>query len=251
MNSPSSIAGSPESPALSALSAAIVWTEATNWKFPLASFADDDSINHADLLPLLAVSDAARAKAMSDAAERRHFVLRRCFQAVFVKVIVDWSGPIDDLLLVHATDKPPRCLRAPQLSLSFSSSGPIAIACAAPQAALGIDIERFRHIDRASDVASRFFTTAEAANIAGLPEHEQGVAFLKFWSAKEAGLKATGKGIVSGLNNFTLFLPDGQGPPTLTGAPGGARTWHLHELDVLPQHIVTLVHSAVAIPHMA
>ena len=218
---------------------------------PLACFTDNHTIDDADLLPHLVKTDASRADALTDPDERRHFVLRRSFQGLFVKSVLRWPGPFSELELRHKTDHPPHCLRAPGLCLSFSSSGPTAIACAAQGGAIGIDIERFRTVEAAAALATRFFTAEEAAAIAGLPLQEQDIAFLKFWSVKEAGLKATGNGIVSGLNKFELFLAHGAKHPALAPRQNDGNDWQLHFVDCVPNHVVAVVHSAVAIPHMA
>ncbi|WP_133477844.1 4'-phosphopantetheinyl transferase family protein [Cognatilysobacter segetis] len=67
---------------------------------------------------------------------------------------------------------------------------------------VGIDIERPRARPRAVELARRFFTPAEAEALAALPEPAREPAFLRLWCAKEAVLKAHGRGLAFGLDRL-------------------------------------------------
>src|SRR3546814_6405959 len=58
----------------------------------------------------------------------------------------------------------------------------------------GIDLERQRPRARALEIAERYFSADEAAALAALPAADRSVAFLELWTAKEAVLKALGRG---------------------------------------------------------
>ncbi len=75
---------------------------------------------------------------------------------------------------------------------------------------VGVDIERLnRKLDRPG-IAQRFFSKAEAAALASLPEAQQAEGFCNLWTRKEAWLKATGVGISEGLHKVEFNCQPGE-----------------------------------------
>src|SRR5690606_2108914 len=97
---------------------------------------------------------------------------------------------------------------------------------------IGIDIEQVREIPAALRLARRFFAPAEYAHLSSLPPAERAVAFLHYWTCKEAILKATGKGLNRPLSSFSIRL--GGSGPVLDGLVdgGGDKEWSLHRLSL-------------------
>jgi 4'-phosphopantetheinyl transferase len=97
---------------------------------------------------------------------------------------------------------------------------------------VGVDIERPRPRPRALELARRYFTAAEADALERLaPDAGQG-AFLRLWCAKEAVLKAHGRGLAFGLDRLRFDGLDGC--PRLVQADaalGDAGGWTLKPLD--------------------
>lgn len=60
---------------------------------------------------------------------------------------------------------------------------------------IGVDLEQIRPIDALDRLLARFFTDQERTRILALPLEQQPAAFVKLWTAREAILKATGKGL--------------------------------------------------------
>lgn len=131
------------------------------------------------------------------------------------------------------------------MTLSFSSSGATCLAAAAPDALLGVDIEARRDIADASGIAARFFTPAEADLVRETPQDRRSETFQTIWCAKEAGLKAKGRGIVTGLNAFTIER-DETGWIARDSDDAGSRHWQLWYLSALPRHIVAVMHRSRA-----
>jgi 4'-phosphopantetheinyl transferase len=72
---------------------------------------------------------------------------------------------------------------------------------------VGVDIEQLRAGGpRHEAIARRFFTPAEQAELAAVPEPERTRAFLGLWTRKEAFVKARGDGVFSGLETFEVSL---------------------------------------------
>lgn len=96
---------------------------------------------------------------------------------------------------------------------------------------VGIDIEAPKPRPRAVELARRYFTPREAAALAALPVARQQAAFLRLWCAKEAVLKAHGRGLAFGLDRLCFDDPDGAmrlvaADPAL----GGVDAWRLEML---------------------
>lgn len=229
--------------ALRALMAAIVWAPPPAPGMAVAAFIDDGSWDENDLKMQLADTERSKVGQLLDPVERRHFILRRCFQRVFLKTVLNREGALPDLRIEHHVDTQPLCLDAPLYKLSFSSSGSTALACASANHLVGIDVEKVRVIGNVSQLAQRFFTADEATSISKCARDKQDLHFLHLWTAKEAGLKATGKGIVSGLNSFVVKRVNNSYAIETVVQIAGSGPWTLQYFNVLPLHVVAVVHK--------
>ncbi len=218
----------------------IIWHKMSDAGLSIATFTDDGTLPTSEFSEVLSLEEKDHATTLHDPVEHRHYIARRCFQRLFVSQLLSTNIAPDKLALVHQRDTRPQCADAPGQNLSFSSSGPTAIACASVHFPLGIDIERLRNVENAPSLARRYFNPEEAEALEKLPNSQQSLAFLHYWTAKEAGLKAIGKGIVFGLNTFSIkdrgnFSFDIQGPQNFP------QDFNLAFLDIKPKHLIALV----------
>lgn len=217
-----------------------VWHKLPDTSSTVATFTDDGSVPTFVLLEHLSQHEKEHAAGLHDPIELRHYIARRCFQRLFVCELLSTKIVPDKLVLIHQRDTQPHCADAPGLNLSFSSSGTTAIACASWHHAVGIDIERLREVENVIALAQRFFTSEEAAALANVHSSKQSLAFLHYWTAKEAGLKAIGKGIVFGLNTFRMHVNEMVSNEIL-GPQESSQRWKLQYFELLPQHLIALV----------
>jgi len=98
--------------------------------------------------------------------------------------------------------------------------------------AVGIDVERIRPLEDAEELADRFFSPSEAAQLTMLPKDRRATAFFDLWTRKEACLKATGQGITELLDQIEVsFLPqDAARVIRISGDSHLAQEWTLQEL---------------------
>ncbi|MEI7035214.1 4'-phosphopantetheinyl transferase family protein [Fulvimonas yonginensis] len=154
-----------------------------------------------------------------------------------------WQGRAPLLALLGAyLGMPPARLRltagshgrpalSPPASLRFnwSHSGPLAVVALARGIEPGIDVERVRPRPRALEIARRFFAPAEAQALAALDAQAREAAFLRLWTAKEAVLKALGRGLAFGLHR--LDVEDDPESPRLRRFDGETPAhWQLRRL---------------------
>ncbi|WP_426661866.1 4'-phosphopantetheinyl transferase family protein [Rhodanobacter aciditrophus] len=117
------------------------------------------------------------------------------------------------------------------LDFNWSHSGEQALVALARGIAPGIDLEQRRTRANALEIAQRFFTAEEAAWLGTLDEAARRAAFLELWTAREAVLKALGRGLAFGLDRLA-FRRDASGLvlQRLDGEDPDA--WQLHRLEV-------------------
>ena len=92
--------------------------------------------------------------------------------------------------------------RATALDCNWSHSGGHLAIALGDGVRVGIDIERPRPRPRALELARRYFTVGEAGALAALAPDARETAFLRLWCAKEAVLKAHGRGLAFGLDRL-------------------------------------------------
>ncbi len=117
---------------------------------------------------------------------------------------------------------------ASDLRFNWSHSGNVALVALARDLEVGVDIEQARADLRAVELARRFFAPAEAAALAACAEGEREDVFLQLWCAKEAVLKALGRGLAFGLERIE-FAPsrNGWSPNRFDTEAGEAREWRV------------------------
>ena len=136
------------------------------------------------------------------------------------------------------------------IDLNWSHSGDWLIAACVEGAQtggmrVGIDIELLRPRPKALALAQRFFAAAETAWLARLADDPVQLehAFTRLWCAKEAVLKAHGRGLSFGLEKLRFELDGDDGAPRLTAcdpALGAAADWRLEAWSPTPDYLATL-----------
>ena len=127
------------------------------------------------------------------------------------------------------------------IHFNLSHSGGLALIAVARGVEVGVDLEEIRPRPDLERVARRVFTEAEREAVALGGDR----AFYRHWVAKEAFVKATGRGVES-LRSFEVLL-DGPGGARLNhvgGDPAAAARWTLAPLDVDPRFAAAVVVAA-------
>ena len=124
-------------------------------------------------------------------------------------------------------------------AFNWSHSHDQALIAIARGIAPGVDLERLRPHPKAIPIARRYFSPDETAVLEALPDTQRDRAFLELWTAKEAVLKALGRGLAFGLDRLSI-----SGSPELPvlGRLEGheANQWQLHRLTLDHDHVGTL-----------
>lgn len=137
-------------------------------------------------------------------------------------------------------------LRESPWRFNFSHSHGIRLLAVAREVEVGVDVERVRPLRRRAALLKRCFTLSEQQRLAEAPDRE----LLRHWAAKEALVKAIGRGIAYGLRRIEITRsPDG----ALTisrceGLGGPAERWELQELPPIEDAVAMLVQARPGLP---
>ncbi|KAF1692138.1 4'-phosphopantetheinyl transferase family protein [Pseudoxanthomonas koreensis] len=163
-------------------------------------------------------------------------------------LIAGWlgAGDEDSLPLVREDSGRPRLI-APfgDRDAGWSHSGERLLLALGRDVTLGVDLERRRPRPRALELAQRYFAPAEAEYLHALAPEPREAAFLRLWCAKEAVLKAHGRGLAFGLHRlqFDLDGESGEAPLRLRASDpelGDPADWQLHEWAPQPGYLAAL-----------
>lgn len=149
--------------------------------------------------------------------------------------------PADAVRLVAGPHGRPQLAptQACALDFNWSHSGDCALVALGRRVAPGIDVERRRARPRALELARRYFHPAEAAWLATQPSRMRAEAFLALWTAKEAVLKALGRGLAFGLHRLEIDVATGA--PQLRRLEGERpEAWQLQALEIDPAYRAAL-----------
>jgi 4'-phosphopantetheinyl transferase len=127
------------------------------------------------------------------------------------------------------------------LEFSLSHSGARVVLAVARDAAVGVDVERLNAQRDFAALVPAVLSPAEQPAVAALPDAERAGAVLRYWTRKEALLKATGDGLRVAPAALTVTPPDA--PPALVAwdaTPPLDTAAHLFDLSPGPGHVASL-----------
>lgn len=107
---------------------------------------------------------------------------------------------------------------------------------------IGIDLEHVRPLPDAEEIAARFFSTRENAELEGMPDCRKSEAFFIYWTCKEAYIKATGDGLAQALDQVEVSL-DSERLVRLVSvekSPEEAARWSLHTLTPTAGYVAAI-----------
>ncbi|MGL5033283.1 MAG: 4'-phosphopantetheinyl transferase family protein [Microcystaceae cyanobacterium] len=129
-----------------------------------------------------------------------------------------------------------------QLEFNLSHSQDLALIGINYAGKIGVDIEYRREIEDCLSLAKRFFSAQDYLFLAQTSGEAQQKLFFQLWTAKEAYLKATGKGISGGLDQVQI----GFSPTRFIALEGSfdlAQQWHLFSFELNTDY-----QAAIAVP---
>lgn len=199
--------------------------------------ADTIHLWHGELRPeegdeafwsILDGSELARAEKITDTLLKRRYV--------------ETHGRLRTLLAFYLNEAPekirldttqygkPYLADKPEMAFNLSHSGNKMVVAVRGCCNLGVDIEICQPRNNFPALVNKCFAEEETDYWSSLPESQKTVAFYRFWTGKEAFVKAVGRGISLGLKQCVIN-PDN--PETLLRIPaecGLVSRWHLQHI---------------------
>ena len=202
------------------------------WRFPLEIGGELGG-----LLPLLANDETRRASRFLFDRHREHFVVgRACARMILSRYI-----GVTPKTVSYAYDNlgKPRFQDSTlnqRFRFNFSNSQDQGLLAITLSHEIGVDLERIREMNDMLGLANRYFAAAETETLFRLPSAEQPPAFFRYWTRKEAYLKAVGKGLTFPLRNVHVSLSDSRGECRILDINGDVEEAEKWELSNLTPH---------------
>jgi 4'-phosphopantetheinyl transferase len=206
---------------------------------------------HEEYRALLSPEEIGRERRFAVEHARLQFLVG---QALVRTALSHYAGtaPRDWIFRRNAYGKPSILApAAPALEFNLSHTRGLAVCAVCLGQEVGVDTEANERVSDYPGLARRFFSPAEATALESLPSEQQPAVFFRFWTLKEAFIKALGMGLSMPLDRFAFTLePDGS--PTISFSPGVAQTpedWQFGELRLPDRFQIALaVRMPVAQP---
>lgn len=190
------------------------------------------------LAKTLSEDEQTRAEKFYFERDRRRFVAAR---GVLRSILGSYLGirPNQVKFSYGSYGKPQ--LATGQLHFNVSHSEELALYAIALHRQVGIDVEFQRPMSDAEKLAQRFFSASEFAELSTLPAEEREAAFFRYWTCKEAYLKALGTGLSQSLQTTHISLLADKPVLFSTASEIPNSDWFLEELTPEVNYTAALV----------
>ena len=157
------------------------------------------------------------------------------------------TNPGDIAFATTGRDKPVLAGANPRaIAFNLTHTGGLACLAVTHGEAVGVDLELIR--DVREDFIVYALNPPEHAPVLALDPAAREPAFYRYWTAKEAFLKATGTGLWRSLKTFDADVPLKTAPhafapcalPRIDDPAERARNWHLYTFTPTPEHVGAL-----------
>ena len=182
---------------------------------------------------LLQRDEISRADRFHFERDRNHFVIARGF---FRRLLGHYlqTDPKQLRFSYGAYGKPALNgeFRESPLRFNMSHSHGVALYALTDGREIGVDVEHVRADFAGDDIAQRFFSPFEVEVLCGVSADDRVNAFFRWWTRKEAYIKATGRGMSQPLDGFDVTLASGQEAALLRTDDGSHERWQLVDVAV-------------------
>ncbi|MBX7167802.1 MAG: 4'-phosphopantetheinyl transferase superfamily protein [Pirellulales bacterium] len=212
--------------------------EAHVWYVRTGEITDPDTL--ARYHRLLSPEEHARRERYRFEKDRHTHLVTR---ALVRTLLANYTGvdPAAWKFVTNAYGRPdvsePECWR--RLKCNVSHTTGLVAAIITWEVESGVDVEWRDRTSGGMDVADRFFSPDEVADLRKLPETSQRRGFFDYWTLKEAYIKARGMGLSLPLEQFSFVLRDAApiGIRFAPELPDDPASWYFEK------HYPTAVHT--------
>ncbi|HEY8098847.1 MAG TPA: 4'-phosphopantetheinyl transferase superfamily protein [Methylobacter sp.] len=179
---------------------------------------------------ILDADEQARAgKFKNDFLRKRYVEVHGRLRKLLAQILNEQPEKISIKTAEHGK---PYLVDTPELAFNLSHSADVMVVAVGQNCRLGVDIEFCKPRASLTGLVDKCFADEEIAYWNKLSETQQTTEFYRFWTRKEAFVKATGRGIGLGLN---LCVVNPENPAVFLRVPAGCgqtSIWHAQDLDL-------------------
>lgn len=199
------------------------------WDASIESLAADEAAAER----LLSTDEIARAEQFRFPRHAQAFRLcRALLRAILGRYLEQPAGQLCFKYSEHGKPQLAGSQRS-EIQFNLSHSGDRVLVAVAKNRAVGVDVEEIRPLDDAEAIARNYFSPAEVEAWLRLAQDERPQAFFRCWTRKEALMKAMGRGLSIGLDQFSVDLArGGKTDVTWQSASLPVDEWTILDLDV-------------------
>jgi 4'-phosphopantetheinyl transferase len=211
---------------------------------------DVDAAELQRLRTTLSRAEAARADRFVRQRDAEHFITARGALRTLLGCYLE-VPPGEVAFRYGAHGKPVLAEEFAQRELRFNLSHSHGLALLAlARREVGIDIEFLNRKVEHEQIATRFFSASECAELLALPHAQRSDGFFRCWTRKEAYIKALGEGLSHPLADFDVTLAPGV-PARLVATrrdPAETARWEMVDLTPRPGYVGALAVEVEAVP---
>jgi len=218
----------------------------TTWRMPPAKLAlgsdevhvwqaslDVQAVLHARWQTTLSADELVRAQRFHSSIHRDRYIAGRgILRDLLARYLRTPARGFQFSLNAHGKPALAPGSEVADVRFNLSHSGDLALFAFTMSRDVGVDVECLRPLDRAMDLAERFFSPNEVEEIRTLPVEFQHQLFFQCWTRKEAYIKARGLGLSISLSSFSVPIDSHLNAylPIVDHGDTEARRWRLRAL---------------------
>jgi 4'-phosphopantetheinyl transferase len=195
------------------------------------------------LLRILDFEERARADRFYFERDRSRFIACRAYLRTILAYYLDIEP--ERLQFNYTPNGKPYLVqrfRGSELQFNLSHSRAFALYAVTLNRQVGVDIEHIYLSAEIDSLADRILTKREKAAWSKLSANERLKALFRYWTCKEAVVKATGKGLAMPLEKIHISLkPDQTRLMSINQSVREASQWSLQELHPVPDFAAAIV----------
>jgi len=198
--------------------------------------------NYNEFLSYLSEGENQRAHKLKVEQKLKQFVITRgLLRQLLSKCLEKRPGEIEFSFGQHCKPYIKDKYNSKSIEFNISHSGDYALIAITLENAVGVDIEKVNSEIDYQLLSNRFFSDKEKNELINYADDEQLDVFYRAWVRKESFIKATGKGIVFGLDRFSVSLGGNYNTEIeIDTSDTVDNTWYCHDLITLGNYKIAL-----------
>ena len=168
-----------------------------------------DLFDNKQCIQYLSEEERTRAEKLKIEEKKNQFVITRSILRLLLSRAI--GKPYQDIVFLYGEHGKPsinESLNNKPIEFNVSHSGNYALIAITLSNKVGVDIEEVNFDTDYQSLSKRFFSENEKKELIKIGNELQLDSFYRVWARKESFIKATGKGVAYGLDQFTVTLDE-------------------------------------------